>query len=123
VDDLNLNKEKKEMTPEQRAMLETAGEFIRAIDKLTAALHYAADRIGFGADNVPPDERPAERNTEPPAEVKIVTDDDLKAALNKYARAAGKQQALDLVARYADSLNPLDIKAEDRAKVLEVANG
>ena len=115
------------MTKEQRALLETAVNFIAAIEKMTAAIHYAADTIGFEADSVvksPVEEETVETDTPAPVEEEEavaaeISDDDLRAELNAYAKVAGKKATLGLVAKYAESMTPVDINQEDRIKVID----
>ena len=97
-------------------------ELINAIDRHSAAIKYAADKIGFALDKIYP-EAAAEITIDPLPFVKDekVTIEQVKEALNAYARKTSKDEALALVEKYAGSYNPAEIPEDKFIEVLKDA--
>ena len=127
---------------EQREFLikdlaDTERKMIAAIDRMTAAIKYLADVMGFAVDKklseagimakdahpglavsheIPPDEALKEARTktaqeapQSPSEPDLET---VRAALNAYAKREGKDAALALIDRYCKSRKVEDVPPE-----------
>jgi hypothetical protein len=102
---------------------DTLTELCQAIDRHSAAIKYAADKIGFAMDNLHP-EAAAEITIDPKSfekPGKEISFDDIKTALNAYAKKEGKEKALELVNKFAGSANPKDIPEDKYSEVIQNA--
>lgn len=97
---------------------EYADKLIEAINLQTKAIQYLADVIGYKADekNNGKVKLDMKIDKEPPV---TYTLDQIKAALNAYARKAGKDKALEFVNKFAGSNNPADIPENKYSEVME----
>lgn len=110
----------------REALYEIATNLVTAIDKLadrveynTKAVRYLADCQGFTGDKVNPGEVKLKEDAEIPRdtpivkEVKPYTLDQIRAIMNAYAKKHGKDAALKLVKKYAESMDLRDVKESD----------
>lgn len=130
------------VSPLGEAWIEAVGKHIEALNRQADALKYLADVIGFNADkffekgkNTPAPGMTIE-HTLPPAGTPIVptakqppptkpepTLEDVRAAMNAFARRQGKDAALALVKRYSSTLRVEDIAPERYGELLMEAAG
>ena len=108
------------------ALHEITSNLVAAVDKLadrveytTKAVRYLADCYGFAGDKVNPGEVKLKEDAEIPRDTPIVkkvkpyTFDQIKAIMNAYAKKHGKDAALKLVKKYAESMDLKDVKESD----------
>lgn len=108
------------------ALHKIATDLVAAIDKLadevgcnTKAVKYLADCYGFTGDKVNPGQVKLKEDAEIPRdtpivkEVKPYTFDQIKAIMNAYAKKNGKDAAMKLVKKYAESMSLKDVKESD----------
>ena len=94
-------------------------KLIDAIELLTKAIHYHADVIGYQADKENPPAADGKGRAiklelvqeAPPEDEPLVTItlDQVRSALNDYAKKHGKEKAMAFVAKYAETKKPADI--------------
>jgi len=105
-------------------MEELSKKLIETLELQTKAIYYLANVIGHKADDENPTDSAGKQEVKLDAVVttktetleedhKAVTFEHIKTAINMYAKKAGKEAALELVAKYAKGSK--DIKAIDEA--------
>lgn len=129
-----------------RDMIAAQNRTAEAIDRMTAALKYLADVVGFGVDRKLSEagimakdahpgmtvSGPAEENSPSPTDAgqpppgggraepakNEPTVEDVRAAMNAYARREGKSKALALIDRYSPTRRVEDIAPERYGELL-----
>jgi hypothetical protein len=101
-----------------------------AMDRLVAAVKYMADVIGFKADDANPKDaegkaqvlleinQPLPQDDEPLADAPTYTLEDIRKALNAFAKKAGKDPVMEILVKYAQSGKPADINPDQYSELM-----
>lgn len=123
-------------TPTMQAMIAAQNRTADAIERLTVALKYLADVVGYGVDKKLTEAGITAREVdchmtvqhqtkaakEPDKTKAEPTVEEIRAAMNQFFKQQGKTAALDLIKKYAPSCRVEDVPPERYGELLmEVA--
>ena len=127
-------------SPLGEAWIEAVTKHTEALNRQAEAIKYLADVIGFNADKLlekgkttpapsmtvehvlPNDDTPIVPTVEPPPKPEP-TLEDVRAAMNAFARRQGKDAAFALIKGYSSSLKVEDIAPERYGELLMETSG
>ena len=127
-------------SPLGEAWIEAVSKHTEALNRQVEAIKYLADVIGFNADKffekgknmpapgmtvehvLPPDDTPIVPTVVPPPKTEP-TLEDVRAAMNAFARRQGKDAAFALIKKYSSSLKVEDIAPERYGELLMETSG